>query len=459
MSGGSGQAAPGYLDTTYDGRLPPDMLSNPSFAGTTMKEGMGGTMVSQPKTYSDGWTAYEYGQETPISLRSPNSDQPPSYPGEPIRSFEERLEKQDSDLQTVPMGNTHKLPELNLDMLQKYTSQGSLPVQPPYTKRRYSVKTVELKKDEDGCIGITFDGPIITEVEKGSPAEAAGVEPWLRIIKVNKTVVCGNMGSNELLLLLEKSASPLSISLSPLHNVQNEDVTSEFNWTEGDDSSINLNPSFNLSAQQAVYSIVALIFVLSPVLVLLLALVAAGPLALILEWPFVDAFWVCCSVVVSPLGGAPVLKEEEHVNLGGRIYITVLAGWCVGVFGVMQLLLAPGIEPIFTWTIEMRNKMAEKPLSPRSPVVRAMSAWRLRNQISPNSSSPRALSGRVLRRPASRASRSPWGRRSSISRSSRPPDTARSCRSTRSVKSPQSAGEDYYEDDSTIETTATGDAL
>eukprot|EP01059_Diplonema_ambulator_P022870 TRINITY_DN3820_c0_g1_i1.p1 TRINITY_DN3820_c0_g1~~TRINITY_DN3820_c0_g1_i1.p1 ORF type:complete len:469 (+),score=112.35 TRINITY_DN3820_c0_g1_i1:46-1407(+) len=449
-----------YLDTTHDSRAP-DVLSNPSFA---TREGLGGTMVSQPKTLSDGWTTQGWQTEmgdSPVATNTPQVLSPGSD-----KSFGDGYDDHDRTpptSSTVPVASgTHKLPELNLDFIARPpvspTSSLIHHGQCPF----YFKKKLEISKDESGTIGLCFQGPVVTKVDSGSPADNAGVEAGTRMSKINDVTVPCNMGSYEVQQLISNAPSVVNITFVPLRDEDEEAVNFDA-WTEGDESSLDLGETFHLSTQQAACSVITLIFIVTPVLVLLLSVIAGSFLAVMLDWPWEDAFWVCGAVTVSPLGGAPVLRYEDHVKKGGRIFIAVLAAWSVGLFGVMQLLLAPAIGPLFTWTIEMKNKMRDKPMSPTSPQVRMMSAWRLRTGGTHHHPHPQTARGARRQPLSSRMSRSPWGlgRRSSMRsmRSSiRPPDTARSNRSIRSPASQKSDNE-MNDKEEFVASTATGDAL
>ena len=149
---------------------------------------------------------------------------------------------------------------------------------------------------------------------------------------------------------------------------------------------------FTLSVRQGVILLLVVVFVVSPLLVLSLALATAGFLALVLGWAFEETFYLAASVVVTPLGGQPLLTlhiSHGDYSMGGNLYLTVLAALGVGSFGILQLCTAPAIAPLFSWTktILKKKKVQEGGVTQGDleewegqELVRKLSKWRMQTE-------------------------------------------------------------------------------
>ena len=142
------------------------------------------------------------------------------------------------------------------------------------------------------------------------------------------------------------------------HEVCGSDATAETSLPESisDGDLSEFGELFSLSPKQGTILLSVVIFVLSPVLVFLISLALAGFMALILAWPFEDSFYLVASIVISPLGGQPMLTQEiaeGEYKMGGHIFAIIVGSWGVAYLGLLNLSTSPAIAPLFSWTTTM----------------------------------------------------------------------------------------------------------
>ncbi|KAJ9464351.1 hypothetical protein DIPPA_16006 [Diplonema papillatum] len=240
-----------------------------------------------------------------------------------------------------------------------------------------------VEKNDANRICACFSGNRVSRVDDGGPAALAGLQRGMVISKLGDIELPGFISSPEVVRIIEELPKRFEIHIDRNNAHRDDEISTvgsasfvEFNNIEAAD------PMMMLTHKQAALMAVFLIFVASPALVLFISVIVAGPLAALLGWSFGRGFWLACSMLISPLGGAPQLVPDtwdtRGTNMGGRIAIMFLAVWSVGLFGILQLLMGPAIFPLFSWTRGMIIGNGETDGTTNKDQTRVASAWRLK---------------------------------------------------------------------------------
>ena len=244
-------------------------------------------------------------------------------------------------------------------------------------------RVVVLTKTDSG-IGVTVQSNIIVDVLKDSEAASRGLTTGMIIKKVGLHKTNSNISSSTLCRLISEQPMTFCMSiLTPedlLDPVQAERYFGPFHDTfQADDDDQSLDVMGALSVKNAAVFMLFLVFLITPILVMILSAIVAGPLAVIMGWSYSRGFWVSSSVFVTPIGGSPAyqLPPEDGSPLGGRILISMIGTWSAGLLGFLQLLVFPAIEPLFSWGFGERQP--KKPTHQRwiQSHVRTASPWRM----------------------------------------------------------------------------------